>query len=126
MKRLVCEFLMSLSAYTRSFHCDKGTSLPAPCGKHCSRPEGHLQLKLQTPLSSRTDEWLSAAIDCLEYLPDHMVVYISRNLPDHPDKADAWKLLLFENIGRYYSQKKEPLLSHASEIHLGIAELLGK
>ncbi|XP_030805695.1 DEP domain-containing protein 7 isoform X2 [Camarhynchus parvulus] len=47
-----------------------------------------------------------------------------RNLPDQPDKADSWKLLLFENIGRYYSQKKEPLLSHASEIHLGIAELL--
>ncbi|NWI97456.1 DEPD7 protein, partial [Pitta sordida] len=73
---------------------------------------------------SQTDEWLSAAIDCLEYLPDHMVVDISRNLPDQPDKADTWKLLLFENIGRYYSQKKEPLLSHASEIHLGIAELL--
>uniref|UniRef100_A0A8D2M1N5 DEP domain-containing protein 7 n=1 Tax=Zonotrichia albicollis TaxID=44394 RepID=A0A8D2M1N5_ZONAL len=73
---------------------------------------------------SQTDEWLSAAIDCLEYLPDHMVVDISRNLPDQPDKADSWKLLLFENIGRYYSQKKEPLLSHASEIHLEIAELL--
>lgn len=55
-----------------------------------------------------------------------MVVDISRNLPDQPDKADTWKLLLFDNIGRYYSQKKEPLLSHASEIHLGIAELLGK
>ncbi|KAM9373063.1 DEP domain-containing protein 7 [Phaethornis superciliosus] len=73
---------------------------------------------------SQTDEWLSAAIDCLEYLPDHMVVDISRNLPDQPDKADTWKLLLFENIGRYYGQRKEPLLSHASEIHLGIAELL--
>ncbi|XP_068541180.1 DEP domain-containing protein 7 [Anas acuta] len=73
---------------------------------------------------SQTDEWLSAAIDCLEYLPDHMVVDISRNLPDQPDKADAWKLLLFENIGRYYGQKKEPLLSHAPEIHPGIAELL--
>uniref|UniRef100_A0A8C6ZBG0 DEP domain-containing protein 7 n=1 Tax=Nothoprocta perdicaria TaxID=30464 RepID=A0A8C6ZBG0_NOTPE len=73
---------------------------------------------------SQTDEWLSAAIDCLEYLPDHMVVDISRNLPDQPDKADSWKLLLFENIGRYYGQKKEPLLSHAPEIHSGIAELL--
>ncbi|NXO72204.1 DEPD7 protein, partial [Phainopepla nitens] len=73
---------------------------------------------------SQTDEWLSAAIDCLEYLPDHMVVDVSRNLPDQPDKADTWKLLLFEHIGRYYSQKKEPLLNHASEIHLGIAELL--
>lgn len=114
---------MDLSAYTGSFHCDKGT-----VESIAASSEGHPQLKVQTqtPLSSRTDEWLSAAIDCLEYLPDHMVVYISRNLPDQPDKADAWKLLLFENIGRYYSQKKEPLLSHASEIHLGIAELLGK
>ncbi|POI28374.1 hypothetical protein CIB84_007876 [Bambusicola thoracicus] len=73
---------------------------------------------------SQTDEWLSSAIDCLEYLPDHMVVDISRNLPDQLDKADTWKLLLFENIGRYYGQKKEPLLSHAPEIHSGIAELL--
>lgn len=55
-----------------------------------------------------------------------MVVDVSRNLPDQPDKADTWKLLLFENIGRYYGQKKEPLLSHASEIQSGIAELLGK
>eukprot|EP00076_Gallus_gallus_P040862 XP_025006400.1 DEP domain-containing protein 7 isoform X2 [Gallus gallus] len=73
---------------------------------------------------SQTDEWLSSAIDCLEYLPDHMVVDISRNLPDQLDKADTWKLLLFENIGRYYGQKKEPLLSHAPEVHSGIAELL--
>ncbi|CAM4684952.1 DEP domain-containing protein 7 isoform X1 [Lepidochelys kempii] len=73
---------------------------------------------------SQTDEWLSAAIDCLEYLPDQMVVDISRNLPSQPDKADAWKLLLFDTIGRYYSQKKEPLLSHASDIHTGITELL--
>ena len=34
------------------------------------------------------------------------------------------KLLLFDTIGRHYSQKKEPLLNHAPEIHLGIAELL--
>ncbi|XP_072193282.1 T-complex protein 11-like protein 1 isoform X2 [Excalfactoria chinensis] len=73
---------------------------------------------------SQTDEWLSSAIDCLEYLPDHMVVDISRSLPGELDKADTWKLLLFENIGRYYSQKKEPLLSYAPEIHSGIAELL--
>ncbi|CAI5763483.1 domain-containing 7 [Podarcis lilfordi] len=73
---------------------------------------------------SQTDEWLSAAIDCLEYLPDPMVVDVSRNLPEQPDKVHFGKLLLFDTIGRYYSQKKEPLLSHAPEIHLGIAELL--
>ncbi|XP_061466520.1 DEP domain-containing protein 7 isoform X2 [Rhineura floridana] len=73
---------------------------------------------------SQTDEWLSAAIDCLEYLPDPMVVDVSRTLPDRPDKVHVGKLLLFDTIGRYYSQKKEPLLNHAPEIHLGIAELL--
>ncbi|XP_019407845.1 PREDICTED: DEP domain-containing protein 7 [Crocodylus porosus] len=72
---------------------------------------------------TQTDEWLSAAIDCLDYLPDQMVVDISRNLPDQPDKTEAWKLLLFDTIGGYYSQK-EPLLTHASDIHTGIAELL--
>ncbi|KAH0620858.1 hypothetical protein JD844_021704 [Phrynosoma platyrhinos] len=73
---------------------------------------------------SQTDEWLSAAVDCLEYLPDQMVVDVSRNLPDGPDKVQIGKLLLFETIGRHYSQKKEPLLKHAPDIHLGIAELL--
>ncbi|KAF7245420.1 DEP domain-containing protein 7 [Varanus komodoensis] len=73
---------------------------------------------------SQMDEWLSAAIDCLEYLPDPMVVDVSRNLPDRLDKAHMRKLMLFEAIGRYYSQKKEPLLNHAPDIHLGIAELL--
>ncbi|XP_062973394.1 DEP domain-containing protein 7 [Elgaria multicarinata webbii] len=73
---------------------------------------------------SQADEWLSAAIDCLEYLPDPMVVDVSRNLPARPDKAHVGKLLLFDAIGRYYSQKKEPLLKHAPDIHLGIAELL--
>ncbi|XP_077178028.1 DEP domain-containing protein 7 isoform X2 [Paroedura picta] len=73
---------------------------------------------------SQTDEWLAAAIDCLDYLPDQMVVDVSRSLPDRPDTAHVGKLLLFDTIGRYYSQKKEPLLSHAPDIHLGIAEQL--
>ncbi|XP_013910137.1 PREDICTED: DEP domain-containing protein 7 isoform X1 [Thamnophis sirtalis] len=73
---------------------------------------------------AQADEWLSAAIDCLEYLPDAMVVEVSRSLPNRPDQVQVGKLLLFDTIGRYYSQKKEPLLSHVPEIHLGIAELL--
>ncbi|XP_048339300.1 DEP domain-containing protein 7 [Sphaerodactylus townsendi] len=73
---------------------------------------------------SQADEWLSAAIDCLDYLPDQMVVDVSRSLPDGPNTAYVGKLLLFDIIGRYYSQKKEPLLSHAPDIHMGIAEQL--
>ncbi|XP_060622525.2 DEP domain-containing protein 7 [Anolis sagrei] len=73
---------------------------------------------------SQADEWLSAAIDCLEYLPDVMVVDVSRSLPDGPHRVKVGKLLLFDTIGRYYGQRKEPLLKHAPDIHLGIAELL--
>ncbi|NXF03090.1 DEPD7 protein, partial [Smithornis capensis] len=107
-------------------HQEIKPQLPQPRkGAECAITSNCLdRMILKAFCVSQTDEWLSAAIDCLEYLPDLMVIDISRNLPDEPDKADTWKLLLFENIGRYYSQKKEPLLSHASEIHLGIAELL--
>uniref|UniRef100_A0A8C5WWR6 DEP domain-containing protein 7 n=1 Tax=Laticauda laticaudata TaxID=8630 RepID=A0A8C5WWR6_LATLA len=91
----------------------------------CSITNNYLDREILKALSfSRADEWLSAAIDCLEYLPDAMVVEVSRSLPDRPDKVHVGKLLLFDTVGRYYSQKKEPLLNHMPEIHLGIAELL--
>ncbi|ERE72183.1 glutamine and serine-rich protein 1 [Cricetulus griseus] len=72
---------------------------------------------------SQEDEWVSAAIDCLEYLPDHMVVDISRNFPEQPDRTDLVKELLFDAIGKYYSTR-EPLLNHLCDVHNGIAELL--
>lgn len=72
---------------------------------------------------SQEDEWISAAIDCLEYLPDQMVVDISRNFPEQPDRTDLVKELLFGAIGKYYSTR-EPLLNHLSDVHNGIAELL--
>ncbi|XP_017914759.1 PREDICTED: DEP domain-containing protein 7 isoform X1 [Capra hircus] len=72
---------------------------------------------------SQEDEWLSSAIDCLEYLPDQMVVDISRNFPEQPDRIDLVKELLFDAISKYYSSR-EPLLNHLSDVHNGIAELL--
>ncbi|XP_040836242.1 DEP domain-containing protein 7 isoform X1 [Ochotona curzoniae] len=72
---------------------------------------------------SQEDEWLSAAIDCLEYFPDHLVVDISRNFPEQPDGTDVVKGLLFDAISKYYSHR-EPLLNHLSDVHNGIAELL--
>ncbi|XP_060227377.1 DEP domain-containing protein 7 isoform X4 [Meriones unguiculatus] len=72
---------------------------------------------------SQEDEWVSAAIDCLEYLPDQMVVDISRNFPEQPDRTDLVKELLFDAIGKYYSTR-EPLLNHLCDVHNGIAELL--
>nr|XP_020651257.1 DEP domain-containing protein 7 [Pogona vitticeps] len=91
----------------------------------CSSASNYLDREILKAFGdSQADEWLSAAIDCLEYLPDPMVVEVSRNLPDGPEKVHVGKLLLFDTLGRYYSQKKEPLLNHAPDIHLGIAELL--
>ncbi|XP_027627839.1 DEP domain-containing protein 7, partial [Tupaia chinensis] len=72
---------------------------------------------------SQEDEWLFAAVDCLEYLPDQMVVDVSRNFPAQPDRTDLVKELLFDAISKHYSNR-EPLLNHFSDVHNGIAELL--
>ncbi|XP_044536917.1 DEP domain-containing protein 7 [Gracilinanus agilis] len=72
---------------------------------------------------AQDDEWLSAATDCLEYLPDQLVVELSRSFPELPDKGDVWKALLFDTISKYYNNR-EPLLNHLFDIHTGIAELL--
>ncbi|KAM6160020.1 DEP domain-containing protein 7 [Erethizon dorsatum] len=72
---------------------------------------------------SQDDEWLSAAIDCLEFLPDPTVVAISRSFPEQPGRTDLVKELLFDAIGRYYGSR-EPLLNHLPDVHNGIAELL--
>ncbi|XP_068117611.1 DEP domain-containing protein 7 [Hyperolius riggenbachi] len=74
---------------------------------------------------SQADEWVSAAVDCLEFLPDHNVVDVSRNLPEQPDKDGSWKLLLFETISKFYSHSRVPLVTNPFfDIHTGIAELL--
>ncbi|XP_073514216.1 DEP domain-containing protein 7 isoform X2 [Phyllobates terribilis] len=72
-----------------------------------------------------TDEWVSAAVDCLEFLPDQIVVELSRSIPEHRDKDGSWKLLLFETLSKYYSQIRVPLVTNPFfDIHTGIAELL--
>ncbi|XP_067849656.1 DEP domain-containing protein 7 isoform X2 [Heptranchias perlo] len=74
---------------------------------------------------SQEDDWLSAAIDVLEYLPDLMVVEVSRNLPQPSSDVDQCKMLLFDAIAKYYSQTKDPLLTNDFfDIHTGVAELL--
>ncbi|MEE6521290.1 hypothetical protein FKM82_019423 [Ascaphus truei] len=74
---------------------------------------------------AQSDEWVSAAVDCLEFLPDHMVVDVSRSLPEQQGKDGKWKRFLFETIGRYYNQRREPMVTnHFFDIHTGIAELL--
>ncbi|XP_028649714.2 DEP domain-containing protein 7 isoform X1 [Erpetoichthys calabaricus] len=74
---------------------------------------------------SHADDWLSAAIDCLEYLPDRAVVEVSRTLPACPEEMEKCKRLLFDAIVQYYNQNRDPLLTnHYFDIHTGIAELL--
>ncbi|XP_041132521.1 DEP domain-containing protein 7-like [Polyodon spathula] len=74
---------------------------------------------------SQADDWLSAAVDCLEFLPDEMVVDVSRNLPTCPEETEKCKQLLYDTIVKYYNQNREPLLkNHFFDIHSGIAEFL--
>ncbi|XP_078405586.1 DEP domain-containing protein 7 isoform X4 [Cetorhinus maximus] len=74
---------------------------------------------------SQGDDWLSSAIDLLEFLPDLTVVEVSRNLPESSSDVDQCKMLLFDPIAKYYQQTKEPLLTNDYfDIHTGVAELL--
>ncbi|XP_006642691.1 DEP domain-containing protein 7 isoform X2 [Lepisosteus oculatus] len=75
---------------------------------------------------SQADDWLSAAVDCLEFLPDQMVVDVSRSLPKCSEGTQQCKRLLYDTIVKHYNQNnREPLLTnHLFDIHTGIAELL--
>lgn len=90
----------------------------------------------------REDDWLTAALDCLEFLPDQQVVEVSRDLPRCPDVVGVGqgqpccsgsgtqqcKLLLYETLVKYYGQSdRSPLLAnHMSDIYTGVTELLGE
>ncbi|KFU90670.1 DEP domain-containing protein 7, partial [Chaetura pelagica] len=76
------------------------------------------------------DKWLYAAIECLEYLPDQFIVMVSQQLPqssNKPGSLNIYKKILFDVIIKYYSQKKDSLLTTQDlAIHSGIIELIGK
>ncbi|KAL2077718.1 hypothetical protein ACEWY4_027222 [Coilia grayii] len=66
---------------------------------------------------SRTDEWLSAAIDCIGFLSDQVVVEVSRELPITQEKGlsnsldiKRSKLLLFDALSKHYSHTDRPPL----------------
>uniref|UniRef100_UPI00398F577E DEP domain-containing protein 4 n=1 Tax=Pristiophorus japonicus TaxID=55135 RepID=UPI00398F577E len=75
-----------------------------------------------------TDEWLSVAVDCLEYFPDQLIVHASELLSQTMNDREAvvtHKRVLFETIVRHYSQNREPLLcDRYLDIHAEIIELL--
>lgn len=82
----------------------------------------------------RLDGWLSAAGDCLELLPDQLVVFAGEQLSQYGgdalsgEQAATQKRIFFDTIAKFYSGKdKPPLLSGQHlDIHTAILTLLGK
>lgn len=102
-------FLLCLRSCTFSFvHFIKHCCFYSP---HCS-----------------ADAWLSAAVDCLEFLPDQLVVEVSRGLAKCPEETAQYKRLLYSILIQHYGQTDYPPLfsNHVFDIHGGISELLGK
>lgn len=71
---------------------------------------------------------MSGAFDCLEFLPDELVVEVSRGLPGCADDLLQCKKLIYRVLAQHYGHTQQlPLLSnHVFDIHSGISELLGK
>ncbi|XP_051739869.1 DEP domain-containing protein 7 isoform X2 [Ctenopharyngodon idella] len=87
---------------------------------------------------SQADVWLSAAIDLLDFLPDQLVVEVSRELPTlsyeeedgqvRPSGHDECKLLLFHVLDKHYGHMdRKPLLCDSmTDVYTEIMELLVK
>ncbi|KAM7423981.1 hypothetical protein PAMA_000372 [Pampus argenteus] len=75
---------------------------------------------------AQADEWMSGAVDCLEFLPDDLVVEVSRGLPGCADDLLQCKKLLYGVLAQHYGQTQQPPLfsNHVFDIHSGISELL--
>uniref|UniRef100_A0A8C2DBU0 DEP domain-containing protein 7 n=1 Tax=Cyprinus carpio TaxID=7962 RepID=A0A8C2DBU0_CYPCA len=75
---------------------------------------------------AQADSWLSAAVDCLEFLPDQLVVEVSRGLARCAEETSQYKQLLYGALVQHYGQPDfPPLLSnHVFDIHSGVSELL--
>ncbi|KAF0043286.1 hypothetical protein F2P81_004623 [Scophthalmus maximus] len=75
---------------------------------------------------AQADEWMSGAVDCLEFLPDELVVEVSRGLASCANDLLQCKRLLYEILAQHYGHAQQhPLLSnHVFDIHSGISELL--
>ncbi|KAL1007716.1 hypothetical protein UPYG_G00090630 [Umbra pygmaea] len=75
---------------------------------------------------AQADEWLATAVDCLELLPDDLVVEVSRGLPRCGDDQDQCKRLLYRTLAQHYGETQQPplLSNHVFDIQAGISELL--
>ncbi|XP_041715521.2 DEP domain-containing protein 7 isoform X1 [Coregonus clupeaformis] len=75
---------------------------------------------------AQADEWLSAAVDCLEFLPDDLVVEVSRGLPRCGEDQGQCKRLVYGILAQHYGETQHPplLSNHVFDIHSSISELL--
>ncbi|XP_071256900.1 DEP domain-containing protein 7 isoform X1 [Salvelinus alpinus] len=75
---------------------------------------------------AQADEWLSAAVDCLEFLPDDLVVEVSRGLPRCGEDQGQCKRLVYGILVQHYGETQHPplLSNHVFDIHSSISELL--
>ncbi|XP_034536324.1 DEP domain-containing protein 7 isoform X2 [Notolabrus celidotus] len=75
---------------------------------------------------AQADEWMTGAVDCLEFLPDELVVEVSRGLAGCAEDLLQCKRLLYKVLAQHYGHTQQtPLLSnHVFDIHSGISELL--
>uniref|UniRef100_A0A8D0GEX8 DEP domain containing 4 n=1 Tax=Sphenodon punctatus TaxID=8508 RepID=A0A8D0GEX8_SPHPU len=74
------------------------------------------------------DKWLCAAVECLEYFPDELIVMVSQQLLqicNEPSDLNLHKKILFDVIVKYYNQARDPILTNRYyDVHSGIIELL--
>ncbi|KAG8514026.1 DEP domain-containing protein 4, partial [Galemys pyrenaicus] len=74
------------------------------------------------------DSWLNAAIECLEYFPDQLIVMVSQQLiqnRNEESRLNIQKKILFDVIVKYYNQERDCLLTDEYfDILSGITELL--
>ncbi|XP_074082761.1 DEP domain-containing protein 4 isoform X2 [Macrotis lagotis] len=77
---------------------------------------------------SEIDNWLNAAMECLEYFPDQLLVTVSQQLVQNMNEEtnrNLHKKIFFDVIVKYYNQERESLLNESySDALSGIIELL--
>ncbi|XP_077418961.1 DEP domain-containing protein 7 isoform X2 [Vanacampus margaritifer] len=75
---------------------------------------------------AQADEWMSGAVDCLEFLPDDHVEEVSKGLAGCGNDLVECKRLLYQVLAKHYARAGQPplLSNHVFDIHSGISELL--
>ncbi|XP_029992513.1 DEP domain-containing protein 7-like [Sphaeramia orbicularis] len=135
--------LVELPLLDGVLQCSQKT--PSPCKTHTlvhNNPDliyssNHLDRQiLKAFRDSQEDEWLCAALDCLDFLPDQPVVELSRGLPHCFPEApgscsqgaavDQCKQLLYETLVKHYSHSDQPPLlpQHMTDVYTAITDLL--